>query len=69
MGGSRRPCKSERPDGWLGGARNMAVQGSLNARVPCKVPCIQGGKDKGKKQKGQEAIDLVSGAFFLKLFF
>ena len=25
-GGSRRPCKSERPDGRLGGARNMAVQ-------------------------------------------
>ena len=46
----------------------MAVQGSLNARVPCKVPCIQGGKDKGKKQKGQEAIDLVSGAFFFSFF-
>ena len=33
------------------------MQGSL-----ARVPCIQGGKDKGKKQKGQEAIDLVSGA-------
>ena len=48
------------------------MQGSLArslARVPCKVPCIQGGKDKGKKQKVQEAIDLVSGAFFFKAFF
>ena len=39
------------------------MQGSL-ARSLARVPCIQGGKDKGKKQKGKEAIDLVSGAFF-----
>ena len=43
------------------------MQGSL-ARSLARVPCIQGGKDKGKKQKGQEAIDLVSGAFFFSFF-
>ena len=52
----------------------MAVQGSLNATGGVKKPHryraarTRARSRKGKKQKGQEAIDLVSGAFFFSFF-